>query len=90
MDQASEVFKSNEDGELINALKAAGLAGQRERVDELSVKFEEHSEQVQEVCKLLRHIAVTDPLIVWCEHTEQNLKMLGPEVCSFRGLRWAN
>ena len=49
MDQASDVFKSNEDGELVCALKAAGLAGQRERVDELSVKFEEHSEQVQEV-----------------------------------------
>lgn len=49
MDQASDMFKSNEDHELLTTLKTAGMAGQRERVDELSVKFEEHSEQLQEV-----------------------------------------
>ena len=48
MDQASDVFKLNEDHELLAALKMAGLDGQKEKVDELSVKFEEHSEQLQE------------------------------------------
>ena len=49
MDQASEIFKVNEDHELLTALKIAGQSGQVERVDEISVKFEEHSEQLQEV-----------------------------------------
>ena len=50
MEQASEVFKTNEDHELLSALKTAGWNGEKERVDELSVKYEEHSEQLQEVC----------------------------------------
>jgi hypothetical protein len=49
-------------------------------VDELSVKFEEHSDQLQEVCKLLRHIAVSDSLIVWAEHIETNIRFQRPEV----------
>ena len=49
MDQASDVFKSNEDQDLIASLRTAGTGGQRERIDELAVKFQEHSEQIQEV-----------------------------------------
>jgi len=49
MDQASDVFKTNEDHELLTALKNAGFQGERDRIAELSVKFEEHSEQLQEV-----------------------------------------
>lgn len=49
MDQASDVFKLNEDHELLAALKSAGLSGLKERVDELSVKFEEHADQLMEV-----------------------------------------
>ena len=53
MDQASDVFKTNEDHELLTALKNAGFQGERDRIAELSVKFEEHSEQLQEVGLLL-------------------------------------
>jgi len=49
MDQAADVFKLNEDQALLSSLKAAGISGQTEKVNELSVKFEEHSEQLQEV-----------------------------------------
>ena len=49
MDQASDLFKTNEDHELLAALKQAGLSGEPARVDELAVKFEEHSDQLQEV-----------------------------------------
>ncbi|KAK2143373.1 hypothetical protein LSH36_848g00063 [Paralvinella palmiformis] len=78
MDQASDVFKTNEDHELLTALKNAGFQGERDRIAELSVKFEEHSEQLQEVCKLLKHIAGTEPLSIWSEHTESSLKTLAP------------
>ena len=52
MDQAADVFKLNEDQSLLSSLKAAGLNGQTDRVNEISVKFVEHSEQLQEVRQL--------------------------------------
>jgi len=50
MDQAAEVFARNEDQQLLTALKACGFSGQRDKVNELSVKFDEHADQLQEVC----------------------------------------
>ena len=58
MDQASEVFKTNEDHELLSFLKNAGMAGERGRVDEFSVKFNEHSEQLQEVLISYKHYII--------------------------------
>ena len=53
MDQAADVFKLNEDQQLLTALKTAGLSGHRDKVNELSVKFDEHADQLQEVCMSL-------------------------------------
>lgn len=50
MDQASEVFKTNEDHELMAGLKQAGLQGNEAKVLELALKFQEHADQIQEVC----------------------------------------
>lgn len=55
MDQASELFKTNEDHEILMALKTAGVRGEIDRVEELSVKFEEHSEQLEEVSGVKDH-----------------------------------
>ncbi|XP_064646308.1 alpha-catulin-like isoform X1 [Lineus longissimus] len=79
MDQASDVFKTNEDHDILMALKTAGLNGEVDRVNEITVKFEEHSEQLQEVAKLLRHIATTGPLVITAEHVENSLKALCPQ-----------
>ena len=49
MDQAADVFKLNEDQALLSSLKTASQSGQTDKVNELSVKFDEHSEQLQEV-----------------------------------------
>lgn len=49
MDQASELFKANEDHDLLKCLKLGGINGNVKKVDELSVKFEEHREQLEEV-----------------------------------------
>ncbi|XP_052829405.1 alpha-catulin isoform X1 [Octopus bimaculoides] len=78
MDQASELFKVNEDHDLLKGLKIHGLAGSPDKVDELSVKFREHSEQLEEVCKLLRHIANTGPLIITAEHNESVIHVTCP------------
>ena len=49
MDQASDVFKTNADHELLTSFKQAGLQGNEANVSELAGKFQEHAEQIQEV-----------------------------------------
>jgi len=49
MEQASELFRSSEDHALLRSLQTAGIAGEVGSVDELSVKFEEHIDQLEEV-----------------------------------------
>ncbi|XP_060582034.1 alpha-catulin-like isoform X2 [Ruditapes philippinarum] len=78
MEQASELFKCNEDHMLLRSLQTAGISGEVGSVDELSVKFEEHIEQLEEVCKLFRHIATTEPLVITAEHNEIILRSMGP------------
>ncbi|CAL1545906.1 unnamed protein product [Lymnaea stagnalis] len=78
MSQASDLFRQNDDEGLLKALRMAGLAGDLGRVEELTVKFSEHQEQLEEVCKLFRHMATTEPLIITAEHNESFLHCLGP------------
>ena len=49
MEQCSDIFRANEDADLLQTLRSAGQSGERNRVDEISVKFQEHAEQLQEV-----------------------------------------
>ena len=49
LDQASEIFRSNDDQDLLANLKEAGSLGDLDRMEEHSGKFSEHSEQLQEV-----------------------------------------
>ena len=49
LDQASEIFRSNDDQDLLANLKEAGVMGDLDKMEEHSVKFSEHSEQLQEV-----------------------------------------
>ena len=53
MDQASEMFRCNEDQGLLCAIKQAGGNGEKTRVDEMAVRFQEHSDQLQEVRLLI-------------------------------------
>ncbi|KAK3856373.1 hypothetical protein Pcinc_037296 [Petrolisthes cinctipes] len=79
--QAEELVRGAcEESELISALKNAGLATDQERLDEYADRFLEHIEHIQEVCKLLRHIATTDSLQVAAKYGEINLKIYGPQV----------
>lgn len=81
-EQGDEIFKQNADAEILNGLKNSGMSGDLDKIDELTVQICEHSEQLQETCKLLRHIAAADPLAVAAEHAENNFKILGPLIIS--------
>ncbi|XP_005101953.1 alpha-catulin isoform X2 [Aplysia californica] len=78
MSQASDLFRQNDDEGLLKALRVAGVSGELDRVEELTVKFSEHQEQLEEVCKLFRHMASTEPLVITAEHNESFLHSLGP------------
>ncbi|XP_071792052.1 alpha-catulin-like isoform X2 [Asterias amurensis] len=80
LDQASEIFRSNDDQDLLANLKEAGSLGDLDRMEEHSGKFSEHSEQLQEASRLLGHIAGTAPLAITADYTENNIKCLGPQI----------
>ncbi|XP_077997625.1 alpha-catulin-like [Glandiceps talaboti] len=82
LDQASEIFQNNEDHDLLTQLKNGGVAGDVDKVEEFSCKFTEHSEQLQEACRLLRHIAGNPPLQITAEYAESNMRVLGPQIVS--------
>lgn len=55
MEQASELFRRNEDHELLSGLRAAGLEGEVQHAEQLTVQFAEHQEQLEEVWTIISH-----------------------------------
>ena len=53
MSQASDLFRQNDDEGLLKSLRVSGISGELARVEELTVKFSEHQEQLEEVCAFL-------------------------------------
>ena len=49
MSQASDLFKQNDDEGLLKALRLAGMQGELDTVEEMTVRFSEHQEQLEEV-----------------------------------------
>ncbi|XP_035660712.1 alpha-catulin-like isoform X2 [Branchiostoma floridae] len=82
LDQASEIFKTNEDHDILSTLKVSGTQGDAERVEEYCGKFTEHSEQLIEACRLLRHIAGNDPLYITACHAESCIRNLSPQLAT--------
>jgi hypothetical protein len=66
MDQASELFKANEDHEILKHLKAAGSSGDQQKVTEMTVKFEEHMQQLEEVWNM-HAVSYLSPCVIHCE-----------------------
>lgn len=81
LDQAGDLFKA-EDMDLIGAVRNAALAADTGRVEECAERFQEQVEHIQEVCKLLRHVASTDSLRVCARHAETSIRVYGPQVLS--------
>lgn len=82
LDNADDLFKTMDEGELLNRMKNAALAGDQARLEEYAEKFAEHAEHVQEVCRLLFHVASTEALQVTGKNTDACLKVYGPQVTS--------
>ncbi|XP_078702071.1 alpha-catulin-like [Branchiostoma floridae x Branchiostoma belcheri] len=80
LDQASEIFKTNEDHDILSTLKLSGTQGDADRMEEYCGKFAEHSEQLIEACRLLRHIAGNDPLYITACHADSCIRNLSPQL----------
>ncbi|CAJ0592643.1 unnamed protein product [Cylicocyclus nassatus] len=78
MEQISEVLRANEDQVLLSSIKACAVAGDIDGVERYMEKFREHAEHMQEVCRLLHHISLTDALHVNTGHCERNMRALAP------------
>lgn len=73
LDHASEVFKVGDDHTTIHKLKEVALQGQVEAVQQLTVRFHDHADQIREVCRLLGHVSRLAPLTISCDHAENSI-----------------
>ncbi|KAF1770274.1 hypothetical protein GCK72_002092 [Caenorhabditis remanei] len=78
MEQISEVLRANEDQVLLSSMKACAVSGDIDGVEKYMHKFREHADHMQEVCRLLHHISITDALHVHTGHVERNMRALAP------------
>ncbi|CAG0885352.1 unnamed protein product [Darwinula stevensoni] len=81
LEQAAELMEDRgEEREIQGSLKNAALSADIHRIKDKSLRFHEHMEHVQEICKLMRHIAPTDALQITARYAEINIQVYGPQV----------
>ncbi|KAI6222192.1 hypothetical protein M3Y95_00958600 [Aphelenchoides besseyi] len=84
MDQIGAVFRMNDDHTILGSLKTCSVSGDIDGVEKYLEKFREHAIHIQQVCRLLYHISITDSLHVRTGHAERSLRSLAPLI-SFAG-----
>ncbi|XP_022242430.1 alpha-catulin-like isoform X1 [Limulus polyphemus] len=80
LDHSDELFKVTNEVELMNRLKNAAVTGDRNKLGGYAEKFSEHVDHLQEVCKLLHHVAMNEALQVSSKHVDYCLKVYGAQV----------
>uniref|UniRef100_A0A914HFZ8 Alpha-catulin n=1 Tax=Globodera rostochiensis TaxID=31243 RepID=A0A914HFZ8_GLORO len=78
LEQIATVFRQNEDQTILSSLKTCSISGDIDGVERFLEQFRLHAEHLQEVCRLLHHISLTDALHVFTGHAERNLRALAP------------
>nr|CAH7751736.1 unnamed protein product [Callosobruchus chinensis] len=79
--QAQELSTATKQGlELVGAIRQQAVMSDVERLHHTSNAFHDSIDHVLEVCKLLRHVAVSETLQVSAKFTEINLRVYGPQV----------
>lgn len=80
-DQASDIPHLTKSGsELVTLLRNIALNHEIDRLQNSADRFHEHIDHVLEICKLLRHIAMTETLQVQAKFSEINVRIYGPQV----------
>ncbi|XP_076234587.1 alpha-catenin related [Calliopsis andreniformis] len=81
MEQAGDLGQVTKAGqELVSTIRNLALANDINRLQESSDRFHEYIDHILEVCKMLRHVALSESLQVSAKFTEINLRIYGPQV----------
>ncbi|KOC61116.1 Alpha-catulin, partial [Habropoda laboriosa] len=81
MEQAADLGQVTKAGqELVSTITNVALANDRYHLQDSNEKFREYIEHILEVCKMLRHVALSESLQVSAKFTEINLRIYGPQV----------
>ncbi|CEF68630.1 Alpha-catulin [Strongyloides ratti] len=78
LEQVASIFRENEDHNILTSIKACSVSGDIDGVEKFLQKFKNHTEHVQDVCRLLHHVSLTDSLHVYSGQTERTLRALSP------------
>lgn len=66
--------------DLVCSLRTLALNQELDRLQERAERFQDYIDHIMDVCKLLRHIALTERLHVQVKFTEINMRIYGPQV----------
>ncbi|XP_011496940.1 PREDICTED: alpha-catulin [Ceratosolen solmsi marchali] len=81
LEQAGDLGQVTKAGqELVSSIRNLAFTNDINKLQENSDRFHEYIEHILEVCKLLRHIALSESLQVSAKFTEINLRIYGPQV----------
>lgn len=81
LQQASELGAVTKQGqELVNALRSMAIQPDPDCLHQCTNDFHDCIDHILEVCKLLRHVALSETLQVCAKFTEINLRVYGPQV----------
>ncbi|CDW58164.1 BK channel interacting protein 2 [Trichuris trichiura] len=80
LDQATDMFRSDEDEVILSTIKACAVSGDVDGVEQFVERFRDHAVHMEEVCRLLHHISFTDGLHVRTGHAERSVRALAPLV----------
>lgn len=80
-DQASDLPHLTKSGvDLVTMLRNTALNHEIDRLQNNADRFHEHIDHMLEICKILRHIAMTETLQVQAKFAEINVRIYGPQV----------
>lgn len=80
-DQSSDLTHITKSGiELVNLLRNIALNHELDRLSIEGDRFNDHIDHMLEICKLLRHIAMSETLQVQTKFSEINVRIYGPQV----------
>ncbi|KAL7017697.1 hypothetical protein ACKWTF_010490 [Chironomus riparius] len=80
-DQASDLPHLTKCGvEYVTLLRTIALNHEIDRLQNSADRFHEHIDHMLEICKLLRHIAMTETFQVQAKFSEINVRIYGPQV----------
>ncbi|KRT80186.1 hypothetical protein AMK59_8703, partial [Oryctes borbonicus] len=81
LQQAHELNMATKQGqELVETIRQQAIVSDVDRLHQTSEAFHDSIDHILEVCKLLRHVAVSESLQVSARFTEINLRVYGPQV----------